>query len=134
VLRGATGSAFVWAYAQYGILAAIAAVGAGLQVAVQTASHTTHLGPTAAASTVAVPVAVFLLLAGGVDAWAGQRGHLDQRHLVAVAVLVLLAPLAAGLLSLSGAVVAIGLLVASLVLASVIVAHRAMPGRDAHGE
>ena len=129
-LRGSLRVVFVWAYSQYGILAAIAAVGAGLQVAVQTAGHTTQLSPTGAAATVAVPVAVFVLLAGGVYAWIGQRSPLRQRYLVAVAVLVLLTPLAAGLLSLAGAVVAIGLLVALVVLASVMLAHRAVPRTD----
>ncbi|HZD02706.1 MAG TPA: low temperature requirement protein A, partial [Actinomycetes bacterium] len=129
-LRRSTGSVFVWAYAQYGILATIAAVGAGLQVAAQTAGHATHLSPTFAAYTVAVPVTVFVLLASGVYAWIGQRSHLDQRHLVVVSVLILLTPLAAGLLSLGGAIVAIGLLVASLVITSVILAHRATSRTD----
>jgi low temperature requirement protein LtrA len=124
-LRGSTGSVFLWAYGQYGILATIAAVGAGLQVAVQTAGHSTHLSPTGAAYTVAVPVAVFLLLGGGMHAWTGQRGPLRQRYLIAVAVLILLTPLAAGPLSLAGAVVAIALLVASLVTAGVLLAYRA---------
>ncbi len=103
----------------------MAAVGAGLQGAVQTAGHTTHLSPAGAAYTVAVPVAVFLLLTGGMHAWTGRRGPVRQRYLIAVAVLILLAPLAAGLLSLSGAVVAIGLLVGSPVTAGVLLAYRA---------
>jgi low temperature requirement protein LtrA len=130
VLRRSVRVVFIWAYAQYGILAAIAAVGAGLQVAVETATHATHLSPTGAASTVAVPVAVFVLLAGGVQAWIGQRSPLKQRYLVAVSVLILLTPLAAGLLSLGGGVVVLGLLVATLVTAHVVLTQRAMPGTD----
>ena len=130
VLRSSTSSVFIWAYGQYGILAAIAAVGAGLQVAAQTVGHTTHLSPTGAAYTVAVPVAVFVLLTGAVHAWIGQRGHLNQRYLITVSVLILLTPLATGLLSLSVVVVVLGLLVASLVIASVTLAHRTMPRTD----
>jgi low temperature requirement protein LtrA len=45
-----------WGYGHYFVFAAVAAVGAGLQVAAETTHDATHLGPAVAASTVSVPV------------------------------------------------------------------------------
>ncbi|MGZ4665990.1 MAG: low temperature requirement protein A, partial [Frankiaceae bacterium] len=52
--------AFVWGYGHYAVFAAVAALGAGLQVAVETTTHEAGLGEAAAAFAVALPVAVFL--------------------------------------------------------------------------
>ncbi|KAA2261816.1 low temperature requirement protein A [Solihabitans fulvus] len=116
-------TAAVWAYVHFGIFAAIAAVGAGLQVVAQTANHTTHLSPTAAAYTVAVPVAVFLVLASVMRA-AGRQGGRTLRRVLAGALLVLVVPLASGVLSLAGVIVAIGLILAALITVSVIQSNR----------
>lgn len=54
-------AAFVWGYGHYFIFAAAAAVGAGIEVAVDYATGHTSLSPQGAALTVAVPVTIFLL-------------------------------------------------------------------------
>jgi low temperature requirement protein LtrA len=53
-------AAFVWGYGHYFVFGAAAAVGAGLAVNVDHATGQTHLGASAAAAAVTVPVAVFL--------------------------------------------------------------------------
>jgi low temperature requirement protein LtrA len=51
-----------WGYSHYLIFAALAALGAGLEVAVEQAGHELHVSPTAASYAVAIPVAVFLAM------------------------------------------------------------------------
>ena len=53
---------FVWALAHYLIFAAVAALGAGLQVAIGTLTHSTHVTPAFAAFTVAIPVTIYILV------------------------------------------------------------------------
>lgn len=53
--------AVVWGYGHYFVFAAAAAVGAGLAVSVDQATHHSKVGPVGAGAAVAVPVAVFLL-------------------------------------------------------------------------
>ncbi len=57
--------AFVWAYGQLLIVAAIVATGAGLHVAANFIEHTSHIGPLATVLTVVAPVCVFLGLIYG---------------------------------------------------------------------
>ena len=52
--------AFVWAVAHYLIFAAVAALGAGLQVTIGTLTHSTRITPSFAAFTVAIPVTVYI--------------------------------------------------------------------------
>ncbi|MEV0231235.1 low temperature requirement protein A [Nonomuraea sp. NPDC050786] len=53
-------AAFRWGYGHYLIFTSAAAIGAGLAVSVDFATHEAHIGPVAAGAAVAVPVAVFL--------------------------------------------------------------------------
>jgi len=53
--------AFVWGYGHYFVFASAAAVGAGLAVAVDAATHEAKIGPVGAGAAVAVPVATYLL-------------------------------------------------------------------------
>ena len=55
------GSALGWGYGHYAVFASVAAVGAGLEVAVDYDTGHSELGPVAAGLATAVPVAVFLL-------------------------------------------------------------------------
>jgi low temperature requirement protein LtrA len=49
-----------WGYAHYGLFASLAALGAGLEVAVEQTSHGLHLSPTSASYAVAVPAACYI--------------------------------------------------------------------------
>jgi low temperature requirement protein LtrA len=53
---------FVWAFAHYLIFAAVAALGAGLQVVIGTLTHSTRVAPAFAAFTVAIPVTTCILV------------------------------------------------------------------------
>ena len=53
---------FLWSYAHYPIFAAVAALGAGIPVVVGYDTGSVHIGPVAAAATVTVPVAVFMIV------------------------------------------------------------------------
>ena len=54
-------SSITWGYGHYAIFAAVAAVGAGLAVSVDQATHHAAISATAAGASVAIPVAVFML-------------------------------------------------------------------------
>ena len=84
--------AFLWGYGHYFVFAAVGALGAGLEVAIESALHEAHTGPRTAAFTVAVPVAVTLLVIGALQARLAAGGAVLTRY-AAGAVLVLLAAL-----------------------------------------
>src|SRR5262249_10880661 len=113
--------------------AALAALGAGLEVAVDTIDHSSHLSTVAAAFTVAVPVTVFLVVAGPLHAWMTRAAGIKQRYVFGGAALVLASAGLAGVFTLAGSVAVMGLLVAALVAASLILptrsAHRPGPAR-----
>jgi low temperature requirement protein LtrA len=87
--------AMFWWYGHYVVFAAVAAVGAGLQTAVDYETHHSHLGPVVTDYATAVPVAVFLaslwLLHVRPDAEVRGRALLVAYPLAAT--LVLLSPL-----------------------------------------
>ena len=89
-LRIAHQTSFLWGYAHYAVFASLAATGAGIQVVAETAAHNTHLGQATAAFTVAVPVAVALLVVGTVQSLLDPSRSFVLRFVTA-AVLVLAA-------------------------------------------
>jgi low temperature requirement protein LtrA len=66
--------AFIWGYGKYLIFASLAAVGAGLAVSVDHAIHVAHVSGVTAGYTVAVPVALFLLVGWVLHVYPHQRG------------------------------------------------------------
>ena len=115
-LREAPGNAFVWGYGHYVVFAAVGALGAGLEVAVQSALHEAHTGPRTAAFAVAVPVAVTLLVIAGLQVRLAGGGALLARYAAAAAAIVLVALVP----PLGLAVVLMGVLAALLVAAEVV--------------
>lgn len=118
-------SALLWGYSHYGVFAAIAALGAGLEVVAVATEHSTEISSVAAALCVAVPTAVYLLIAGPLQAQLDPVGTLKQRYVVVAAAGMLLIAVGAGLLTLPLAVLLMGVLLAALVALGVISAHRA---------
>ena len=112
------GRAFYWGYGHYPLFAAIAATGAGLEVAVEAVSHHLEVADRAVAIAVAAPVAIVLafiwLLHRPIVGTEGAPGVI----LLPAAALVALAPLLVGWLTLATVVVAIAVLVAAAVVAS----------------
>ncbi|GAA4734563.1 low temperature requirement protein A [Phytohabitans rumicis] len=107
---------YLWGYGHYGVFAALAALGAGLEVAVrQTGAHHT-LGTLATGYLVAVPTAAFLALLWVSHAPIVPRSTVRPSVALGASALVLLAPVAgagAGV----GAIVALVALVAAAAVA-----------------
>lgn len=100
-------TAFLWGYGHYFVFAASAAVGAGLAVAVDHATHRTPISDLAAGAAVAVPVAVYLVCLWFLHG-RGDSGTATRVVAPLVVVLVLLSPFT------GQAVLATGLLMAGL--------------------
>jgi low temperature requirement protein LtrA len=64
--------AYVWGYAHYAVFASIAAFGAGLEVAVTAVEHGGGRSATTASLAVAVPVGVYLMVTGAIQARLGS--------------------------------------------------------------
>ena len=104
---------FAWSYGHYVIFAAVAALGAGLQVATDTIQGAAHLSPELAALTVALPVVVYVLAVALLHSRPFRWRSLTP---VAVAgVLLLTAAIAAGWTDVPLAVLAMGLVISGLV-------------------
>lgn len=86
---------FLWGYGHYGVFAALAALGAGLEVAVAEAGHHLEVSPVALGYAVALPVGVFLVLLWAVHAVLVSRSQIRPGVILPAAVLVLLVPLLA---------------------------------------
>ena len=102
-------NAFVWGYGHLLVFASAAAVGAGLEVMVDSLTDHTDLAARASALALAIPVALYLISVWVLHARPHQRTRLEKSAFPVCAVLVLLASLAAQ------PVLVIGVLVALLV-------------------
>ncbi|MFE9401971.1 low temperature requirement protein A [Streptomyces sp. NPDC006530] len=100
--------AFAWGYGHYAVLASAAAIGAGLEVAIEQTVGKAHISAVSAAAAVTVPAALFLLTVWLLHARHFKRGLVQQLILPVAAVLVLLCTFAgrAGV-PLAGAVAAL---------------------------
>lgn len=109
-LKSSLGTVFAWGYGHLPIFAAAAAVGAGLAVAVDEATGHAAIGPVGAGAAVAIPTAVYLL-----GLWAlhrpGPEGPGRGLLVPAVALLVLATPATGRAVPLTGALVALLLVV-----------------------
>jgi low temperature requirement protein LtrA len=112
---------FIWGYGHYFVFAALAALGAGLEVSVQSLSHHAELDPVVVGYSVAIPVAVFL-----VSMQALYRPLLAGATVIRPAVslpgvaLVLLVPLLGHVVSLAVVVLLVTLVVALIVAVTVL--------------
>jgi low temperature requirement protein LtrA len=120
-LRTSPRSAFGWGYWHLLVFASLAAVGAGLQVVAETLDQHGHLSDQAAALTLAVPVALFLVTLGLLHSWVYRyRGERAVARSSVTALLVVLAAVATPPLPLALTVGVIGLIVAGLVAADIV--------------
>jgi low temperature requirement protein LtrA len=106
---------FAWGLAHYLIFAAVAALGAGLQVAIGTLTHGARVSPAFAAFTVAIPAAIYVVVLGLLAVGRGGRPAALAPTLLAVA-LVLAAAAAASVITLPASIVIMAVL-ACLLLA-----------------
>lgn len=107
--------AFLWGYGHYLIVASAAAIGAGIEVAVEQAVGAAHVSDTAAAAAVTLPSALFLLLVWALHSRYFKVGTAQQLVLPCAALALLVCTfagrwgiLAAGLVG--AAAVAIGVI------------------------
>ena len=106
---------FVWGYGHFVIFGSLAAVGAGLEVAVQSAGHHTETPDVVVALAVAVPTAIFLVMLWAVHAPIVDRVVINPVAIIGGAVLVVAAATAAPAIGVAGALVA-GVVVLAAVL------------------
>jgi low temperature requirement protein LtrA len=118
-LLTSTRAGFIWGYGHLLIFASAAAVGAGLAVAVDHATHHAEIGLLGAGASVTLPVAIYLVVLGRLYHRARARTRPETLLFVAVPILVLLG-------SASGqAVLLTGLLLAGLVAVKLVIRHHA---------
>jgi low temperature requirement protein LtrA len=106
-------TAFIWGYGHLPVIASVAALGAGLAVAVDGAVGKSELGPGATGAAVAIPVAVFLLSMSLLYRTAHAPGFQRFALPVVVVGLVLAASVS------PSPVLSVGLLVSGLVVVKV---------------
>ncbi|MGW0103597.1 low temperature requirement protein A, partial [Nocardia sp. NPDC003354] len=80
---------FLWGYGHYLVFSSAAAIGAGLEVAVEQAVGEAHISTLAASAAVTVPTAVFLLTVWALHARHFKVGLAEQLVLPTAALLVL---------------------------------------------
>ncbi|WP_415950160.1 low temperature requirement protein A [Streptomyces sp. KLOTTS4A1] len=111
--------AFLWGYGHYVIFATAAAIGAGLEVAVEEALHEAHISTFAAAAAVTVPTALYLI-----TVWALHSRHfkvgLAQQLVLPCSAVAVLACTFAG----HWAVLAAGLVLAATVATGTVLTAR----------
>jgi low temperature requirement protein LtrA len=112
---------FFWGYGHYLLFAALAAVGAGLEAAVEAITHDLEVGDAVIGFTVAVPVALVLILLWLLHIPFAQKAEIPPWLLLPAAGLMLLAPLTAGAVGVTGVVVIVMVLLAAVVAGTTIV-------------
>jgi low temperature requirement protein LtrA len=111
---------FMWGYGHYGIFVALAAIGAGLEVAVEQTGHHLDVSEVTVGYAVAIPVGVFLVLLWAVHAPLVHRPVIPPVLILSAATAVVLLPLAAELVGLAGVVVTIAATCSALVVATIL--------------
>jgi low temperature requirement protein LtrA len=109
----------LWGYGHYGIFAALAALGAGLKVAVEQNAHPFAVSPVVAGYAVAVPVGVFLVLVWAVHMPLVMRLAVRPAVMLGGAGLILLLPLAGTVTGLAFVVTSIAVVCALMIAATI---------------
>ncbi len=115
-LRMSRNLAFLWGYAHYFVFASVAALGAGLEVALESTHHATRVSPMTAGGAVAVAVSVYLLVTGVVLGRLRPGSVLKTRFIAPFAVLILVIGFSARALTVGFALPMMGILVVALVI------------------
>ncbi|MDF5758662.1 low temperature requirement protein A [Spongiactinospora sp. TRM90649] len=114
---------YLWGYGHYGIFVTLAALGAGLEVAVEQSGHAVEASPSALGYAVAVPVGLYVVLLWVVHAIVAGEPVLHFASVLGGAVVVLLLPLAAPWIGVTGVVAAIAALCVLLVAVTITTAR-----------
>ncbi|MEU0626524.1 low temperature requirement protein A [Streptomyces sp. NPDC005989] len=114
--------AFIWGYGHFLIFGSAAAIGAGIEVAVEEAVGKAHVSDTVAAAAVTIPSALFLLTVWALHARHFKRDLAEQLPLPVAALAILACTFAGG-----WAVLAAGLVAAATVAAGELLSRRPAP-------
>lgn len=120
-LAGHRERSFMWGYGHYGVFASLAALGAGLEVAVEQTGHDLEVSPIAVGYAVAVPTAVFVILLWAVHVPILSRPVIRPWLLLTSAFVILLLPLGAEAVGPGPVVAAVAVTCAAVV--AVTIAH-----------
>lgn len=126
-LASRRGRSFYWGYGHYVVFASLAAIGAGLEVAVQRGAAHAEAADMLVEYAVAVPVALFLLSLWVLHAPLVPEVVIRPLKTLGAFALVLLLPLASPLIGLSGVIIGIALVAAALVAVTLIDRAAAAP-------
>jgi low temperature requirement protein LtrA len=118
-LRDRRHRSYLWGYGHYGIFAALTALGAGLEVAVEQTGHNLKTSPHAVGYAVAIPVGVFLTLLWAVHAPITTKPVIPPTLILGSVTLILLLPLAVGWIGVSAVVAAIATVCVLLIAATI---------------
>jgi low temperature requirement protein LtrA len=119
-LEGHRELAFLWGYGHYAIFASLAALGAGLEVAVASAGHNAEADATMVGFAVAVPVAVFLVVLRAVHAPLVEQGVVNPIAIAIASIAVLLLPQATDEVGLAGVVAGIAIVLVLLLAVTLV--------------
>jgi low temperature requirement protein LtrA len=122
--------AYVWGYGHYGIFASLAALGAGLEVAVSSAGHPLAVSQSGIGFTIAIPVAVYLVLLWRLNAPLLDTPVIRPVVVGPAALVILVAPEFATLIGLPALVAVIA--ITSALAVAVTIAMRPKPEAVAH--
>ncbi|TYP88987.1 low temperature requirement protein A [Blastococcus xanthinilyticus] len=117
-------AAFLWGYGHFGVFAALAAVGAGLEVALEWTAHHLDVSAGAVAAAVCLPVGSFLVLLWAVHVPLLSRPVIHPGLTLGAAGVVLLLPLGAGFLGVAAVVWAAAAVSSAVVLTTVLASSR----------
>lgn len=106
---------YVWGYCHYAIFAALAALGAGLEVAVEQTGHHLDVSALTAAFGVAIPASIFLLLFWAVHRPIVAHPVVRPSVIVPAGIAVLALPLGVDLIGVAGVVAMIAVVCALVV-------------------
>jgi len=113
---------FMWGYGHYLIFASLAAVGAGLEVAVESTGHHADVSAQGVAFAVAIPIAVFLVMLWAAHAPLVDRVVINPVAIAVSAALILLVPLVTPAIGIAGVLLAVVAVLVAL-LGSTLVAE-----------
>ncbi len=115
---------YFWGYGHWFLFASIAAVGSGLEVAVDAAAHAPEIGAVAVGYALAVPTAALFVLLYVLHRPFQDRSEVPVGVLLPAAVLELLAPLAAPAIGVPGVIVLVALVAAAVVVGTLAAVRR----------
>ncbi|WP_203746990.1 low temperature requirement protein A [Actinoplanes cyaneus] len=116
--------AYVWGYGHYGVFAALAALGAGLEVAVLRSGHRLPAADEVISAAVAVPVAFFLVLLWAVHTRLAPGVGTRAVVVLPAAAVVLVSPLATGVLTPTGVIAVVAMICSAVVADTVLCRSR----------